>query len=233
VGGPRPVALLAGGTGGLGRSPRALAASGYRFVLLGKTDAHARTAEAAFRDAGAEALGIAADILRDGALADAVARARETFGAAPAAVVWNVGFVPWPAPAGWDPSLLARVARDEARALGSLAAALVDAWRGGEGLIVTVEGHSQERLAGAVPATAVAAAVRGAVLERLRADVPGLVHARVLLGAQPSGPAGEGRWLSQDEIAAAVAHALETRAPRVVAGDLDLAARLAARVSGR
>ncbi len=224
------VVLVAGGTGGLARSPRALVATGRRFLLLGKSDGHARAAEKAFADAGGVALGVAADILRDGAIAEAVGLSRERFGAPPAAVVWNVGFVPWPAPPGWDPAALARIGRDEARALASLAEAVLPAWRGRGGLIVTIEGHNHERLAGAAPATALAASVRATLLDRLASEIQGLDHARVVLGAIPSGPAGEGRWLSQEEIAAAVAEALTTRAPRTVAGNLDLAVRLAERI---
>ena len=52
---------------------------------------------------------------------------------------------PWPWPAGeaWDPSVLAKVARDEARSLGSVAAACAAVWKGGGGLVVTVEGDIQ------------------------------------------------------------------------------------------
>lgn len=197
--------------------------------MVGRTEAHAKAAEAAFRSAGAEAVGVVADLLRDGSIEAVVARAREVFDAVPAAVVWNVGFVPWPVGEGWDPALLARVARDEARALGSLAAALAPHWRGAGGLIVTIEGHSQERIGGLAPALAVASAVRAAIFDRLRLDAPELTLSRVVLGAIPSGPAGEGRWLTQDEVTAAVAEALVSRAARIAVGDLELAAQLADR----
>lgn len=243
--GPRRAALVAGGTGALARAPRALVETGWAFALIGRAEAQARAAEEAFRRAGGEALGIAADVLRDGAISEAFARVEERFGAPPAAVVWNVGFVPWPAPEGWDPGALAKAARDEARALGSLGQAAERAWARAAGgaaaatageaaaaegaLVVTIEGHSGERAAGPAPIVAVVRAIREAALERLAATVPGLRRSRVLLGALPSGPAGEGRWLSQDEVAQGVAEALASGAPRVVAGDLALAEELARR----
>jgi hypothetical protein len=227
--GRAPVALLAAGTGAIGRAPRALAASGYRFLLLAKSEAQARATEGAWIEAGAEAVGFVADVLRDGALAEALERGRAAFGCVPSAVVWNVGFVPWPIARDWDPALLARVARDEVRALGGLAAALAAAWRGAGGRLVTIEGHGQERVARGAPVLAVAGAIRAGLIERLRADVAGLEHTRVVLGACPSGAAGEGRWLGQDEIADAVAEALAGGRAEVVAGDIDLAERLAER----
>jgi len=233
----RGVVLIVGGTGALARAPRALVETGFSFALLGRNDAHARSGEEAFRRAGGEALGIAADVLKDGALGEAFEAVRARFGAPPRAVIWNVGFVPWPAPEGWDPGAIAKAVRDEARAFASLAQAAIAAWApSGEGTgagpdpgaappsqVITIEGHSSERAAGKAPITGIVQGVRGAALEQLAVAVPGLIRTRVLLGALPSGALGEGRWLSQDEIAMAVAEALTSPSPRVVAGDLALA----------
>src|SRR5579884_3269638 len=62
------VALVVGGTGILGRGPRALAGAGFRFLVLAKSAAHAKSAEETWRAAGLEVDALPLDVQRDGAV---------------------------------------------------------------------------------------------------------------------------------------------------------------------